>query len=227
MGITGSCQRHDSEPGLDFLVRKPKESTTETPLLILLHGVGSNEADLFSFANQLPDNYLVVSARAPYTLGKGSYAWYQLNFSDGKPVINPEQAEQSRDTLIDFIHQLHSNFTFDSTRVYLCGFSQGAIMSYSVALTQPELVKGIALMSGRLLEEIKPRVSESEALKKLAVFMSHGTNDPVLSVDYARSAKQFLEAKGIHPEYHEYPDVHTINQNMLVDLIAWLRKQEP
>ena len=65
---------------LHHLVREPKIKLDKNPLLLLLHGYGSNEDDLFSFANELPDTYYIISARAPFTLQYGSYAWYSINF---------------------------------------------------------------------------------------------------------------------------------------------------
>ena len=65
---------------LEHIVRQPKTPQSEPPLLIMLHGYGSNEEDLFSFAQELPDELLIVSARAPLSLGFGSYAWYTIHF---------------------------------------------------------------------------------------------------------------------------------------------------
>jgi len=80
-------------------------------------------------------------------------------------------------------------------------------------------------MSGRLLEDIKPLVKPNEKLKSLRVFISHGTNDNVLGINYAREAKDYIEKQGIKPVYKEYQDVHTINNSMLTDLIQWLKKK--
>jgi phospholipase/carboxylesterase len=210
---------------LHYLVKHPKTESSETPLLILLHGVGSNEKDLFSFASQIPDNFLVISARAPFELGDGRYAWYEVDFSSGKPVVNNDKAEQSRKTIIQFIAQLKEKYQFDSKQIYLCGFSQGAIMSYSVGLTRPDLIKGIAVMSGRVLEEIKPLVKTNEQLKQLKVFVSHGTSDAVLGIHYARESVSYLKELGIVPKYKEYPEGHTISQEMLKDFLTWLGKK--
>ena len=182
-----------AETVLHCLVREPKIKTDKPPVVILLHGVGSNEQDLFSFANQLPDNFLVVSARGPYAVGPDSYAWYQVDFSTGKPVIHAEQAEKSRNIILQFISQLKELHPFDDKQVYVCGFSQGAIMAYSLGLTRPDIVKGIAVMSGRLLEEVKPLIASDEKLKLLTVFISHGTNDNVLSIQYAREGLAYLK----------------------------------
>jgi phospholipase/carboxylesterase len=211
----------DTPTSLHYVVKHPKTENNNTPLIILLHGVGSNEKDLFAFANQLPENYLVVSARAPYVQGEDSYAWYNLHFSEGKPIYDKKQAEESRKSILKFIEELKQKFTFDHQQIYLCGFSQGAIMAYSVGLSNPDKVKGVAIMSGRLLEDVKPMINK-EKVKSLKVFISHGIEDPVLGIHYAREANQYLKTVGIAPTYYEYMEVHTINQMMLKNLIEWL-----
>ncbi len=208
---------------LQYLLRETKVKSPHSPLLILLHGVGSNMEDMFSFANQLPDKYLVVSAQAPIQLGGNRFAWYQVDFSTGKPVFNFEQAENSRNIIISFIEELKEKYAVDSNEVYLCGFSQGAIMSYSVALTRPDLVKGVASMSGRLLEEIKPQIVAKEKLSHLKIYISHGSTDNTLPIQYATNANSFLQTLGLSPTFKQYNAGHTINNEMLKDLLNWLK----
>ena len=207
---------------LSYLVREPKNKSGTPPLLVLLHGVGSNEGDLFSLAEFIPDKFLVVSARAPITLGPSRFAWYQVDFSTGKPVFNEEQEKTSRGIILDFINELRSYHSFDVGNVYLAGFSQGGIMSYSVALTNPERFKGIAVMSGRLLEEIKPVITPSAYLSELRMFISHGTQDTTLPVQYARQALTYLKSLHLNPGYKEYNEGHGINSEMRSDFVAWL-----
>jgi phospholipase/carboxylesterase len=209
---------------LIYLVREPKIKIEKPPLLILLHGVGSNEKDLFSFADNLPDKFLVISARAPIVLGPNSFAWYQVDFSTGKPIFNKEQETNSRKVILEFINELKHYHSFDAQQIYLCGFSQGAIMSYSVGLTHPEKIKGIAIMSGRLLEEIKPLVTKSSELAKLKIFISHGTSDGTLTVEYARESLAYLKGLNLNPTYKEYNEGHGINNENLSDLINWISK---
>jgi len=120
---------------------------------------------------------------------------------------------------------MKAKYHFDDKNVYLGGFSQGGIMSYSVALTNPGLVKGIAVMSGRLLPEIKPLVPASDRHKDLSIFISHGTEDNVLNIDFAREAKSWLVSEHFTPNYHEYAGAgHQITQPMLQDMLEWLVK---
>ncbi|MEI6823151.1 MAG: alpha/beta hydrolase-fold protein [Bacteroidota bacterium] len=222
-GLNSLLKANDTTMTLHYLVRQPKIKSDKPPVIILLHGVGSNEEDLFSFADKLPDKYLVISARAPITLSKGSYAWYEVDFSTGKPIYNTQQEEKSRNIIIQFISELKQKFSFDDQQVYLCGFSQGAIMSYCVGLTRPDLVKGIGIMSGRLLEEVKSLITSNDKLKQLKVFISHGTKDQTLNIQYARTSVAYLKTLNINPVYKEYPEGHTISNEMLIDLINWLK----
>jgi phospholipase/carboxylesterase len=210
------------DSSLYYLIREPRSPSPQSPLVILLHGVGSNEKDLFALADQIPDDFWVVSLRAPYTVGPDRYAWYQVDFSTGRPVIDQDQAEQSRKKILDFIVQLKSAISFDEGKLYLAGFSQGGIMSYSVGLSQPEMFRGISIFSGRLLEEVKPAIATPDRLRSLQVLITHGTEDSVLSVAYAREAFAFLERTVLHPVFKEYPTGHTLNHFMIRDWIKWL-----
>ena len=63
-----------------YLIKEPQSKKSKSPLLILLHGFGSNESDLHSFANYLPENHYIVSIRAPFKLSSGGFAWYNISF---------------------------------------------------------------------------------------------------------------------------------------------------
>lgn len=217
-----ACKSEDAPLALRYMVRNPKIETTHNTTLILLHGVGSNEQDMFGLASQFPENYRVISARAPLTVGNESYAWYPLQINSGKFIYNFEEAEKSSTILEQFIAELKQKYELNSNDIYLVGFSQGAIMSYNLALTEPTLVKGIAVMSGRLMDEIKPKIAAIENLKKLRIFISHGTSDTTLPVQFAREALSYLKSHELNPEYHEYAEGHGINAAMLQDLLHWL-----
>src|SRR5579863_4212753 len=139
---------------LVHVTRKPLVEQETPPLLLLLHGFGSNENDLISMAPSLDKRFLIISMRAPNTLSPGSYAWFDVDFRPQGSLINAEQAEVSRQILLNFISEAVTAYGADARRVYLMGFSQGAIMSASIALTQPMLIAGAVLMSGRVLQEI-------------------------------------------------------------------------
>jgi phospholipase/carboxylesterase len=205
---------------LHYLIREPKAKGDFKKAIILLHGVGSNEQDLFSLADHFPTDFYVLSVRAPFTLAAGRYAWYNVDFSTGKPVFDVEQELTSRDLLTRFVSEIKVKFKID--QVYLGGFSQGAIMSYSVGLSHPREVTGVVAFSGRILEEIQRTISASEDLTKLKVFLAHGIQDDKLPIHYAREGKTYLGQLHVKLSYHEYQMGHQINEAVLKDLNNWL-----
>jgi phospholipase/carboxylesterase len=204
---------------LQYLAREPKVQSAEKKAIILLHGVGSNEADLFSLADQFPDEFLIICPRGQYILGAGRYAWYNVDFSTGKPIFDNAQEASSRELIKQFVEQVKQQYKVDG--LFLSGFSQGAIMGYSVGLTNPKDIKGIIALSGRLLIEIRPSINNDE-VKNLKVFIAHGVQDNTLPVQYAREAKSYLENLGIQSSYHEYNMGHQINDAVIKGLNDWL-----
>jgi phospholipase/carboxylesterase len=208
---------------LEYLIRKPKIKLENNPLLLLLHGYGSNEQDLFSFATELPDDYYIVSARAPYDLTYGSYAWYAINFdADENKFSDNEQAKISRDLIAKFIDELVVNYPIDCKNVTLIGFSQGTILIYSVALSYPEKVQRVVAMSGYINQEIIEENYLKNSFSNLKIFASHGTVDQVIPVDWGRKAKPFLENLGIETTYKEYPIGHGVSPQNFYDFKNWL-----
>lgn len=136
-------------------IKRPSTLTENAPLLIMCHGYGSDENDLFSFASELPEELFIVSVRAPYKMQPYGNAWYTINFdaNDGK-WSDDEQAKSSRDLLAEFINQLCKTYPVNPNNVTLLGFSQGTILSYAVALSYPERVKNIVALSGYINEAL-------------------------------------------------------------------------
>ena len=225
MNTTNKENSLHSDGSLHYLVREAKAGTLNPPLLLLMHGVGSNEQDMFAFAEHLPDNFLILSVRGLYTTGPNSYVWFHVDFSTGAPVFNQEEAESSRNTLILFIESLKTRYSFDNSKIYLGGFSQGGIMSYSVGLTRPDLIKGIVVISGRLLKEVRPMIASKEKLASLEIFISHGISDNVLNIEYARESHAYLKTLGLYPIYKEYEGSHSISNETFHDLINWLKSK--
>ena len=211
---------------LEYKIQEPKTKLDKNPLLLLLHGYGSNEADLFSFAAELPDEYYIVSARAPYDMQYGSYAWYAINFdADENKFSDHEQAKVSRDLIATFIDELLVTYPIDASQVSLIGFSQGAILSYAVALSYPEKVQKIVAMSGYLNLEIIADGYQQNNFSSLKIFASHGTVDQVIPVEWARRTPVIVENLGINTTYKEYPVGHGVAPQNFYDFKNWLQEK--
>lgn len=209
---------------LKYLVREPENINPETPLLVLLHGYGSNEQDLFSFAETLPKNWLIVSFRAPLELGADSYSWFDIDFMNAQNPIDLAQAEQSADRILRQIKKIKENYGLTESITHLIGFSQGGILSYTLALTHPELFSKVAVLSTYLEEKLLPNVSKNKkSLGKLRFFISHGTDDAVIPLDWGRKAADYLYEKGCYFSFREYMSGHGVNQKNYMDLMDFLQ----
>lgn len=208
---------------LVFLERKPLENAgSPAPLLIMLHGYGSNEADLFSFADELPASLHIVSLRAPHALGSDSHAWYSIDFdADQNKFSNLEEANASLKKITAFVEEFTAQETIDASRVFVLGFSQGAILSYALALNTNRIGHVMAL-SGYLNEDL---VSENPPAHCVDFFVSHGTLDQVIPVDWARKAPAFLSSKKHACQYKEYPAGHGVHPQNFYDLKNWLQER--
>ncbi|MCK8143051.1 alpha/beta fold hydrolase [Flavobacterium sp. I-SCBP12n] len=212
---------------LEFKIREPKVKLDKNPLLLLLHGYGSNEADLFCFAEELPENYYIISARAPYDMQYGSYAWYAINFdADQNKFSDNDQAKESRDLIAKFIDELIQIYPIDAQNVSLIGFSQGSILSYAVALSYPEKVQKVVAMSGYLNLDIVAEDYLKNNFSNLKIFASHGTVDQVIPIDWARKTPAILENLGIEVTYKEYPIGHGVAPQNFYDFKNWLLEQQ-
>ena len=124
------------------------------------------------------------------------------------------------------IAEVAEQYSTESGQVILGGFSQGGMMTYSYGLPNPELFKGLAVLSAVVPDADTMRDSLPED-RSQPIFVAHGTGDMMVAVQSARDAKEFLEAAGYGPVYHEYPMAHEISQQTLTDLADWIRDTLP
>jgi phospholipase/carboxylesterase len=206
---------------LQYIVREPKIASQKPPLLLLLHGYGSNKEDLFSFAEELPDDLLIVSAQAPLSIGNGGYAWYSINFDDinGK-FSDLKEAKQSIDEIANFIEEIKIKYNTNPDKTFLLGFSQGAILSYSLSFFHPNKIQHILALSGYINTELLPGNISSEI--KTDYYCSHGSVDQVLPVEWARNSKPFLNNLGFQNEYSEYNVGHGVAPQNFYSFKKWI-----
>ena len=205
-------------------VMAPEQASEKPPLLIMLHGFGSHEQDLFSMAPMLNTKFMIVSARAPLTLPWGGFSWYEINFEElgGGKMSNIPQARDSVGRIETFVKEAQEAYGADPDNTWLMGFSQGCILSYAVALRSPQNFKGVLALSGYILKDITPDHFNPSDLQNLDFFVSHGIQDEVLPVEWARESVKVLEQLHIRHQYNEYPMGHGVNPQCFDDLKDWL-----
>lgn len=205
-------------------ISRPSSLLENAPLLIMLHGYGSDENDLFSFASELPSALFIISVKAPYTMQPFGNAWYTINFEAEKGKWNDNvQAATSRDLISKFIDEVCNSYPVDANNVTLLGFSQGTILSYAVALTYPEKVKNIIALSGYINKDILPDNLHSKDYSNLDFYCSHGSDDQVIPVDWARQTPAFLKSLNIKHQYSEFPVGHGVAPQNFYELREWLK----
>lgn len=193
-----------------------KTPSVKAPVLVLLHGLGANERDLLSVAAGVDPRFEVISLRAPRAMGPDAFSWFDVTFKPEGPVHDGPQAEVARRSLVAFLEELKRRPDIDPERVFLLGFSQGAILGISVALTEPKLVRGVVAVSGRTLPELAERKATGDVL------LLHGTRDTRLPYALAENSREVLTRAGVKVELRAYDVGHTLDATMLADLSTWL-----
>lgn len=201
--------------------------TGATRLLVLAHGVGGNESHLVPLAAQVAADAQVVLVRAPLELGPHQYAWFPVTFGPDGPRPDLDAAEASRRALAGFIGEMQERLDVPASRTVVAGFSQGGIMSASVGLTLPARVAGFAILCGRILPELRPRLAPAHALARVQAFIGHGRADAKLPVQWAHRADAWLSELGVAHETRLYPAAHEVTPAMADDFLLWLDRVVP
>lgn len=211
----------DAATQLTYLHRPP-QTDAGAPILVLLHGVGSNERNLWPLTAQIDPRFRVLSLRSAFQHGPDAYGWYRIQFTPQGPVIDGHEALASRAMLLRFLRALPERYGISADQIFLFGFSQGCSMSYAVALTEPETIGGLIGLGGRILPETEADACAPNRLARLRAFVAHGAQDPVIPVEKARAARRYLESSGVELEYREYPAGHLIADVAAADALRWL-----
>jgi phospholipase/carboxylesterase len=203
-----------------FIDRKSKD--IKSPLIILIHGYGSNEKDLFSLIDYLPKEAYIISLRGPIELFNNSYAWYDIYVDADNKFYDHEGAEKIRDELCKFIDEIIKHPNIDSENITLIGFSQGAILSHAISYSYPGKIKNIMALSGVIDEKIMKR---ADLKPKTNIYISHGTNDNMIDYHISRESLNFYKSKDIDFTFESYDQGHGINEKNLKSLVIWLKEK--
>lgn len=203
-------------------IERPAAASTKG-LLVLHHGRGSNERDLFALADALdPERRLhVVCPRAPLTLpGWPGYHWYTIE-RVGHP--DPHSFHAARVALGELHDELWERTDTTPNRTVLGGFSMGAVMSYALGLDADRAAPaGVLAFSGFIppVDGWEPSMADRSSM---GVFIAHGRADDVIAVSHAHAARDLLQAAGVAVSYHEFEGGHQIEPDHLHAAAEWIK----
>lgn len=208
---------------LTFLKRPAAANVPRPWLLVLLHGVGSNEQDLFSLCAQLPERYYVLSLRAPHRMAPGAFAWFDFSIEPGGTrSIDEAQEAASRELLAQALASASQQLEIPPERTVVAGFSQGGIMALSLLLTQPALLRAAMVWHGRLLEQALAALAPADAFRGRSLWVSHGTHDGVIPLAHAQAIAHHVTPLPLAFTYREFPSEHEIRPSELAASVNWL-----
>jgi phospholipase/carboxylesterase len=194
-----------------------------TRLVLLIHGYGANERDLYDLASFFGKGSMTLSLRAPIPLdGYQSFAWFEIDITAREIRADIPQAHTSLAMLIACIEQASHIYQVRPEQVFLVGFSQGATMAALAALSRPDLIAGAAILSGIYPSPLMETPPDAALLAKRRFLVAHGTQDTVVPIEQGRATHTLFSQLGLTVTYHEYPIGHAISQEELQDLAAWL-----
>ena len=178
--------------------------------------MGAEKWEVRKRAEESTTNYMNMNKRFIFSLA--------LCLVTGVTIAQDTTRKQSVEIIASFIDEIVKQYPIDPNNVTLIGFSQGAILSYATALTYPEKVTKVVALSGYFNQEIMPDEIDKNAISHLKFFVSHGSVDQVIPVDWARKAKPALENLGLDVVYNEYPVGHGVAPQNFFDFKNWLQK---
>jgi len=206
---------------LEYKIRKSAIENQKNPSIILLHGYGSDENDLFSFAEYLPKKYTIISLRAPFETPMGGYCWFSINFNNSNEKWSDhKQAYQSilnLESQIDFFIQ---KYNLEPDQIDLLGFSQGAVLSWTLLLDFSIKINRAVCLSGYIDKSLLKE--DIYSYRDIIAYSSHGTNDPVIPFDWAKTSIESLKENNPNVIFNSFQDAHNVSQENFQSILNWL-----
>lgn len=189
------------------------------PVVFTLHGKGSNEKNMFGLVAPLADDFIIIGIRGNLPLGAG-YQYYDLK-SLGNPIR--EMFDEAVKQLEAFIHDATEKYPIDPGKRYLLGFSQGAILSMTLALTMGDELSGIVALNGYVPDFVKTEYP-LRSVKDVSVFISHGEYDSVFPVRIGHETEAYFKDQTPRLTFHLYPTDHGVSEENQFDFLNWLKQ---
>lgn len=211
------------ESSLYYEFRKPNKIDPHKtyPALFMMHGMGSNEQNMFPLVQGLEEQMFIFSIRGPISNGQG-FSFFTIE-EYGKP--HRDIFQQSLRELTQFIEYASKQYPIDQSQLFLLGFSQGSILSMSLALTLGNRIKGIVALSGYLPKHILREEYDIQSVEGLSVFISHGEVDGILPYEWGVEAQEYFKELNANVSFHSYPEGHSVSVQNQQDFKKWIQDQ--
>ena len=191
-----------------FRIKHPSDVSDRPRVLLLLHGHLGNENVMWILTNPLPDTYIMLAPRAPVQTGEEQYSWHEI--SQQWPGI--EEYQELTNALLSRVDQWIEENNLDVDQYDVMGFSQGAVMSYALAILHPEKIRKVAALAGFIPQTWQSELDQTSLAGK-SFFIAHGTKDEMVPIKKGRKAAAWLEAHDADVEFCEADIGHKLSAN--------------
>lgn len=193
------------------------------PTILALHGWGANAMDLLGLAPYLGNgNFLVLCPQGRVEVPLGpmlGYGWFPLTMGG---TADPGELQRGVDDARQFLDAAEKRYPIDRKHTVVLGFSQGGVVAYALALSDPQRFAGLIALSSWLPEPLASSLPDAYR-EQLATLVHHGTNDDLIQVGRARESVERLRALRVPVAYREFDMGHEISAESIADLAAWLQ----
>ena len=201
---------------LSFISLSPEDDSLSLGVIFLLHGFGANMRDLVDIAPMINQkDFIYIFPNAPFEINSGfnqkAYSWFDFD--------NLNEIKESEKILENTIEESLGLFNIDKDKIYLGGFSQGGMMTMHADIIHQNLFSGLLILSSTKISQIDLNIDLSINPR---VFLAHGVNDSIISINQGQETHRKLISKGLNVEYHEYEMGHQIIEKEIIDIKSWL-----
>ncbi|MEH7482434.1 esterase [Neobacillus drentensis] len=207
------------ETTFSYTIHTPETIVPEKkyPVIFALHGIGYNEQDILGLVEELKSEFILIGIRGHLPHENG-YAYYRL-----KGYGNPDRElfDKSMKMLQDFIEDSSLKHPIDMEKRFLIGFSQGAILSLSLAIVLGQAIRGVVAMNGYIPSFVKEEYPVKQ-IKHQSIFLSDGEFDEIFPPQIGQENYDYLIDRANSVTYTTYAAGHEISEDNQRDLVNWL-----
>ena len=211
---------------LNYLVRPAiiEQENGKSPAIFMLHGYGQNKEEFFSIANELPEEYIVISIQAPYGLSETQFFWYAIELASSQ-WCDIVQAQATQNKLLTFINQSCERFNIDMKNITLLGFDQGGILSLSIAISFPEKVQRVVAINSFIDKKLLNFGYQKNNFENLKICLLHGFSNELIPLEWAEETINFLKNLHIPYSYETFASGHVFSAEMFYAVKTWIEKE--